>query len=151
MRIISGKFKGRSIAFVKSKITRPLKDSIKENIFNIISHSSLLDINLNNVRKDGSFGIHRVLIEPMYISTKLLGFSNQKLSEVKETITAIYGKTTLLTEDYPAIMDLLKHDKKNVNGQVNFVLLNDFENHQTPLPSNIDLLTFNIVREVEGY
>ncbi|MDA9234286.1 3-dehydroquinate synthase [Polaribacter sp.] len=65
-----------------------------------------------------------------YISTKLLGFSNQKLSEVKETITAIYGKTTLLTEDYPAIMDLLKHDKKNVNGQVNFVLLNDFENHQ---------------------
>ena len=63
MRIISGKFKGRSIAFVKSKITRPLKDSIKENIFNIISHSSLLDINLNNAKVldiysgIGSFGL----------------------------------------------------------------------------------------------
>lgn len=63
MRIISGKFKGRSIAFVKSKITRPLKDSVKENIFNVISHSSLLDINLNNTKVldiysgVGSFGL----------------------------------------------------------------------------------------------
>ena len=46
MRIISGKLKGKSIAFIKSAITRPLKDSVKESIFNIITHSNLLDINL---------------------------------------------------------------------------------------------------------
>tara|TARA_B100001996_G_scaffold62932_1_gene45101 strand:+ start:167 stop:730 length:564 start_codon:yes stop_codon:yes gene_type:complete len=46
MRIISGKLKGKSIAFIRSKITRPLKDSVKENIFNIITHSNLLNINL---------------------------------------------------------------------------------------------------------
>ena len=46
MRIISGKLKGKSISFLKSKITRPLKDSVKENIFNIITHSNLLNINL---------------------------------------------------------------------------------------------------------
>jgi 3-dehydroquinate synthase len=57
-----------------------------------------------------------------YISSKLLGFSNQKVNEVKETILALYGKTILLTDDFPSIMDLLKHDKKNVNGQVNFVI-----------------------------
>ena len=39
MRIISGKFKGKSIIFVKNKITRPLKDSVKENLFNILDHS----------------------------------------------------------------------------------------------------------------
>ena len=33
----------------------------------------------------------------------------------------------LQEEDYDSIFDLLKHDKKNTNGQVNFVLLNDFE------------------------
>ena len=47
MRIISGKFKGKSIAYIKSKITRPLKDSVRENIFNIISHSNLVNISLN--------------------------------------------------------------------------------------------------------
>ena len=46
MRIISGKLKGKSIAFLKSTATRPLKDSVKENIFNILAHSILLSINL---------------------------------------------------------------------------------------------------------
>jgi len=48
MRIISGKLKGKSILFLKSQNTRPLKDSVKENIFNIISHSNLLKINIEN-------------------------------------------------------------------------------------------------------
>jgi len=48
MRIISGKFRGKSIEFIKTNTTRPLKDSVKENIFNIIAHSNLLDINLKN-------------------------------------------------------------------------------------------------------
>ena len=46
MRIIGGNLKGKSIIFLKSKTTRPLKDSVKENIFNIIAHSNLLNINL---------------------------------------------------------------------------------------------------------
>ncbi len=63
MRIISGKLKGKSISFIRSVITRPLKDSVKENIFNIISHSSLLDIKLDrSIILDlysgvGSFGL----------------------------------------------------------------------------------------------
>ena len=63
MRIISGKLKGKSIDFLKSSITRPLKDSVKENIFNIIAHSNLLDINLKNSKildlysGVGSFGL----------------------------------------------------------------------------------------------
>ena len=63
MRGISGTFKGRSIAFLKSKITRPLKDSVKENIFNIINHSNLLKIKLDDANildlysGTGSFGI----------------------------------------------------------------------------------------------
>ena len=63
MRILSGKFKGKSISFIKSTITRPLKDSVKENIFNIINHSNLLSISLekSNVLDlfsgIGSFGL----------------------------------------------------------------------------------------------
>lgn len=62
-----------------------------------------------------------------YMSSKLLNFPVQKVSEVKAIIVSIYDKVPLLKEDFSAIIDLLKHDKKNVNGQVNFVLLNDYE------------------------
>ena len=48
MRIISGDYKGKKILLPKDKLTRPLKDLTKESIFNIIKHSKLLDINLEN-------------------------------------------------------------------------------------------------------
>ena len=63
MRIISGKLKGKTISFLKSFITRPLKDSVKESIFNIIIHSNLLNVNIKNSNildlysGIGSFGI----------------------------------------------------------------------------------------------
>jgi 3-dehydroquinate synthase len=62
-----------------------------------------------------------------FISSKLLDFPANKVTEVKEVILSIYDKTMLLKKDFAGIIDLLKHDKKNVNGQVNFVLLNDYE------------------------
>ena len=63
MRIISGKLKNKSINFVKSSTTRPLKDSVKENIFNILEHSNLINLKIktSNVLDlysgIGSFGI----------------------------------------------------------------------------------------------
>ena len=65
-----------------------------------------------------------------FMSAKLLGFPAEKVNEVKDLVLSIYSKTTLLNEDFVDIMALLKHDKKNVNGQVNFVLLNDFEDYK---------------------
>ena len=63
MRVITGKLKGKSILFLKSPITRPLKDSVRENIFNILTHSNLLDITVEKANildlysGIGSFGI----------------------------------------------------------------------------------------------
>ena len=63
MRIISGNYKGKKILLPKDKLTRPLKDLTKESIFNIIQHSKLLDINLENSKildlfsGVGSFGL----------------------------------------------------------------------------------------------
>ena len=46
MRIISGKLKGKLINFfVSNSTTRPLKDSVKENIFNILKHSNYINKN----------------------------------------------------------------------------------------------------------
>ena len=63
MRIIGGKLKGKKLLYIKNSITRPLRDLVKENIFNIIQHSKLVNIEINksNVLDlysgTGSFGI----------------------------------------------------------------------------------------------
>jgi len=48
MRIISGSFKGKKILLPKDKLTRPLKDLTKESIFNILKHSKLSKVELEN-------------------------------------------------------------------------------------------------------
>ena len=48
MRIISGKFKGSLLKFIRSSFTRPLKDSVKENIFNILIHSKNIEVKIDN-------------------------------------------------------------------------------------------------------
>ena len=66
MRVIGGKLRGKNISFIKNLNTRPLKDSVKENIFNILQHSNLINIDiLNSNVLDlysgfGSFGIEAI-------------------------------------------------------------------------------------------
>ncbi len=63
MRIISGFLKGRSIKYIRNSNTRPLKDNVKENIFNILQHSNLIKTKIENSNildlysGVGSFGI----------------------------------------------------------------------------------------------
>ena len=63
MRIISGVLKGKSVNFLKNSITRPLKDSVKENIFNVLKHSKLINADIENAdvldlySGVGSFGL----------------------------------------------------------------------------------------------
>ncbi len=63
MRIISGSLKGKKINYLKNINTRPLKDSVKENIFNILKHSNFIDTKIENANildlysGVGSFGI----------------------------------------------------------------------------------------------
>ena len=63
MRIISGTLKGKSIYFIRNFHTRPLKDSVRENIFNILKHSNLINISIQKANildlysGVGSFGI----------------------------------------------------------------------------------------------
>ena len=51
-----------------------------------------------------------------YISHKLFQFPNEKLLMVKNMIDATYDQVKISPEEYTEILDLLKHDKKNVSG-----------------------------------
>jgi len=70
------------------------------------------------------------MVTEAFISNKLFGFPSNEVDAIKKIILNIYGKVQIQTSDYSAIFDLLVHDKKNVAGQVNFVLLNDYENYK---------------------
>tara|TARA_R110001583_G_scaffold84281_5_gene221868 strand:- start:23374 stop:24441 length:1068 start_codon:yes stop_codon:yes gene_type:complete len=70
------------------------------------------------------------MITEAYISEKLLNFPSEKVKNIKSIILSIYKKVIIKTTDYQAIMELLIHDKKNVGGQVNFVLLSDLEKYK---------------------
>ena len=48
MRVISGSLKGRKINFLKNYTTRPLKDSVRESIFNVLEHSKFFKVKIKN-------------------------------------------------------------------------------------------------------
>ena len=66
MRIISGIAKGKKIAIPMDKKTRPLKDRVRESIFNIIEHSNLFKLKFNQstvldlFSGVGSFGLEAI-------------------------------------------------------------------------------------------
>jgi len=63
MRIISGKLKGSALYINKNKDTRPLKDLVRESIFNLLKHSKKISFNfeksyiLDLYSGTGSFGL----------------------------------------------------------------------------------------------
>ena len=104
MRIIGGEFKGRKILEPTDKKTRPLKDLVKESIFNIINHSTKFDLNLKNSNVldlfsgVGSFGLEAlsrgasnvIFIENYLVSLSILkkNIENLNLEEKCRIIDA---------------------------------------------------------------
>ena len=58
-----------------------------------------------------------------HLSVKYCGFPEEKSNTIKSVIKAVYGHIDINEADYSPIIDLLKYDKKNEHGNINFVLL----------------------------
>ncbi len=58
-----------------------------------------------------------------YLSHKLQGLSGLSLQGIKDTFLAHFDRVDFNSDDIVSILDLLKYDKKNSHGDVNFVLL----------------------------
>ena len=67
------------------------------------------------------------MIIELYYSSKILGFPIQLTEALKTFVNTFYGKINIAEVDLPKITDLMKYDKKNVNGNINFVLLEEME------------------------
>ena len=102
MRIISGFLKGKSIDFIKNLNTRPLKDSVKENIFNILKHSNLFDV-----------AIDKAIVLDLYSGIGSFGI---------ESISRGAQKVTFVEQDKNAVTILKKNlDKLSILNNVNIL------------------------------
>ena len=120
MRIISGQLKGKSIKFFKNLITRPLKDSVKENIFNILMHSNLINVKINKSNildlysGIGSFGLECISRE-----AKKVTFVEQDQNAsiiLKENLVklAIIEKAKIINDKIENFIALKTKDKYDI-------------------------------------
>ena len=65
------------------------------------------------------------LICELYLSTIKTGFPTDKMHQTVSFIKEHYGKMAITCDDYPILLELMTHDKKNVAGVINFTLLGD--------------------------
>ena len=63
------------------------------------------------------------LISELYLSTIKTGFPSDKMHQTVSFIKDHYGKMAITCDDYPTLLELMTHDKKNVAGVINFTLL----------------------------
>lgn len=70
------------------------------------------------------------MVTALYLSHKYCNFSIKKANTIKSFIHSYFGKVTIDKSIYPAIIDLLKHDKKAEQGIVKFILINDIGQYQ---------------------
>ena len=94
MRIISGKFKGKKISQPNDKFTRPLKDLTKESIFNILTHSNLFKIKIEES-------------EVLDLFSGVGSFGLECLSRGSQKVTFI--------EDYSKVLTILKKNISSLN------------------------------------
>ena len=91
MRIIGGKLRGKKIFFNSSQKTRPLRDFVRENIFNIITH-----------KKNSVNDFEKVNILDLYSGFGSFGI---------ECLSRNVNKVVFVEKDKDAVMVL----KKNIN------------------------------------
>ena len=104
MRVVSGVFKGKKLFLPNDKNTRPLKDLVKESIFNLIQHSGKINIGIKNssildlFSGSGSFGIECLSRE---------------------------AKKVVFFENYPEALKVLERNIKSLKNIKNYEIIKD--------------------------
>ena len=93
MRIIGGKYKGKKLFLPLDKKTRPLKDLVKESIFNLINHSHKINVELE-----------KSIVLDLFSGTGSFGI--ECLSRAAEKV--------VFFEDYPIALKILKKNIKSL-------------------------------------
>lgn len=81
------------------------------------------------------------MILEAYLSSRLTGLSRSALNDISKTFLSRYEKVEFSNEDVEIIVSLLKFDKKNSHGNINFVLLKSIGEASIDVKIQPDLFT----------
>ncbi len=65
------------------------------------------------------------LVCELFLSCVKTGFPTDRMRQCVRFIFDHYGRMPITCDDYPTLLELMTHDKKNVAGRINFTLLGD--------------------------
>ena len=105
MRIISGKFKGTNLCGPKDKKIRPLKNMVRESIFNFLVHSNKI-----------SFKLEQANILDLYSGTGSFGL---------ECLSRLANKVIFIEKEKEAIKILEKNIRKKKQNKKIKIFAND--------------------------
>lgn len=120
MRIISGKYRGKKIQFLKDSGTRPLKDVVRENIFNILNHSKKINVKIENANVldlysgMGSFGLECLSRGAKKITFIEKNFEVSKILEKNLKTFMINKEAFLINRKIEDSFELINKDKFNI-------------------------------------
>lgn len=63
------------------------------------------------------------LISELYMSARKTAFPTDRMHQTVRFIRENYGTLNITCDDYPTLIELMRHDKKNTSGIINFTLL----------------------------
>lgn len=63
------------------------------------------------------------LISELYMSARKTAFPTDRMHQTVRFIRENYGTINITCDDYPTLIELMRHDKKNTSGIINFTLL----------------------------
>lgn len=129
----------------KNKVV--LQDPTEQNIRKILNYGHTLghaieSYFLENENKETLLHGEAIaigMITEGYLSYRITGLSHEQLADIKTTFLKYYKKIEFTEKDITAILELLKYDKKNSHGNINFVLLNCIGKTQIDVTISPDL------------
>ncbi len=95
MRIIGGKFKGKKLLLPIDKKTRPLRDLVKESIFNLLENSNK----------------YKIILKDSEVLDLFSGSGSFGLECISRGV-----KKIIFSENYPGAINILKKNISNING-----------------------------------
>jgi len=81
------------------------------------------------------------LVCELYLSCIKTGFPVEKMRQTVRFINEHYGRLAITCDDYPTLLELMTHDKKNLGSDINFTLLGnvgDIRINQTATKQEIE-------------
>lgn len=110
MRIIAGKFKGRTLETLRGNSVRPTTDRVKESIFNLIQFrlddARVLDLFCGS----GALGIESLSRGASHVT--FCDKSRASIEITKKNLEKVYGNISIINKDYSACVDGLSREGK---------------------------------------